>query len=82
MAYRRKRKLEIFLGKFISLINWVITSRRLDRNCFSNREPFFVLNGKKDAQPFDSLDELERYSAEPRLLELCSIVFWWMDPAQ
>ena len=37
---------------------------------------------KKEAQPVDDLDELERYLAEPHLLELRSVIMWWMDPAQ
>lgn len=47
VAYKRKTKLEIFLEKNLSLINRVSRSRRSDRNCFPNRKPFFILDGKK-----------------------------------
>lgn len=43
---------------------------------------FLYWISKKEAQPLDDLDELERYLAEPRLLELRSVISWWMDPAQ
>ena len=37
---------------------------------------------KKQAQPIDNLDELEQYTSEPRLIEVGSVLSWWISPAQ
>lgn len=32
--------------------------------------------------PVDNLDELEQYVSEARLIEVGSLIIWWMSPAQ
>ena len=37
---------------------------------------------KKQAQPIDNLDELEQCISEARLIEVGSLISWWISPAQ
>lgn len=43
---------------------------------------FSLWMAKKRAQPVDNLDELGQYVSEARLLEVGSLISWWMSPAQ
>ena len=37
---------------------------------------------KRQAQPVDNLDKLEQCVSEARLVEVGSLISWWMSPAQ
>lgn len=55
-----------------------------EENPISDSNNLFLLwMEKKQAQPIDNLNELEKYTSEARLIEVgSSVLSWWLSPAQ
>lgn len=76
-----KQSLKSFWKKFYRSSTGLVYREDRIEVAFQTEKHLMSWMAKRDAQPLNNLNKLERYSAKPGLLELRSIVSWWMDPA-